>query len=238
MGFFVSNIMTKRFDELIYEITRRGMLGGLVGSILPSTSKANYSEEDFLHRLETLVSFIETGIRPKEVESISRDSNINPKQLHLNRFKNAYSIAYGNVDMGNDIYKYSYWGLDEKYSGAKGKYQIIPKTFKDLERMGLYNIVPQSKSNFSPTTQDKIYFFMRSKKENVKNAIKYFVNGDVDSAIYYLSREWASIPKDKSNASYYAGDKINSALMDYDQVKQFLLGNLGISQLVKLKSKK
>jgi hypothetical protein len=37
-----------------------------------------------------------------------------------------------------------------------------------------------------------------------------------------LSKEWASLPKDASNKSYYDGDGLNKALVDYAEVVKVL----------------
>ena len=37
-----------------------------------------------------------------------------------------------------------------------------------------------------------------------------------------ISKEWAALPKDKSNKSYYDSDGKNKALIDYNKLKDLL----------------
>lgn len=225
--------MTK-FDKLIEEITRRGMLKGLVGMSVPSTTQgqSNHAEYNFIKRVELLVSYLESGIKPNEKVAQQRNY-INIAAASRRNFRGSYHIALGGKNMGENIFNKPYWELDKLFKGAKGKYQIIPTTFKDLENNGLYNEVPSAKTDFSPTTQDRIFMFMKDQKYNFKSAIREYMSGNLDKAIWFLSREWASIPKDSSNLSYYDGDGRNKALIDYQIVKRFLKGDIGISDIKK-----
>ena len=238
----INTCVTEKFDNLIEELTRRGMLKGLGAMAGAASTAASGSEpvatrrrpdgSEFISRAELLISYLESGIRPKEIEATPR-SQVGDKQK---QFGKAYEIAYGGISMGEDIDNMSYYALTNKYGTkktAKGKYQIIAPTFTDLVKNGLYESVPDAKRNFSALTQDAIFEFMSHKKYNFKKAVSEYNSGNVDKAIYYLSREWASIPRDKSNLSYYDGDGRNKALIDYDIVKRFLLGELGIDEIKK-----
>ncbi len=222
--------MTKKFNRLIEEMNRRGFISGLVGSVgsvSSSDAAVPQNKDDFIHRVENLVTYLETGKQPKEPVAMRRG------EQPIQNF-DEYQVSWGNKNMGVDnISAHSYWELDKQFKGAKGKYQIIPSTFKDLENNGLYRAVPSAKNNFSPDTQNKIFQFMKDVKYNFKQAISSFMAGDVDRSIWWLSREWASIPKDKSNESYYNHDGTNKALASFSQVRQFLMGEIPIDAIKK-----
>tara|TARA_R100000951_G_scaffold116272_2_gene127370 strand:- start:104 stop:907 length:804 start_codon:yes stop_codon:yes gene_type:complete len=191
------------------------------------------AKDDFINRAEQLISFLETGVRPK---AISADSRAQLGQLsRLKQYGQAYYYAIGGKNMGPDIYKMSYEDLSRKYGrGAKGKYQIISSTYKEFVDKGLYKHVPNAKHDFSPETQDQIFEYMSNKKQNFKKAIEEFQKGNVNKSIWYLSREWASIPKDATDLSYYDGDGRNKALASFKDVKDFLTGKIEITGVDKL----
>ena len=215
------------------------MFGTAAGSAMGADKVATIRDktpDNFIERVEMLVSYLETGVKPTEITAKHRKEIHNPTSDKIKRFGKAYDYAYGRVNMGRDIYNLSYPELTKKYGSkfsAKGKYQIIAPTFSDLVNNGLYNEVPAAKNNFEPNTQDAIFDFMSKKKYNFKKAISEYSNGRLASSIGFLAREWESIPKDASNLSYYDGDGTNHALIDYNQVVQFLVGNLGVDQLQK-----
>lgn len=239
----INTLVTKKFNQLIEELTRRGMLKGIGAALAGSASRASGQDTvatqrrpnvpDFMKRVEVLVSYLESGIKPDPNVAVNRATAKPDGQARIKRMGPSYQIAYGGVDMGNDINNYPYHTLNTKYKGAKGKYQIILTTYNDLVRMGLYKSVPTAAKDFSPKTQDAIFAFMAKMKVNVRSAIDEYSKGNMDKAIWYLSREWASIPKDKSNLSYYDGDGRNHALMDWDDVQDFLRGRVEIQDINK-----
>ena len=96
-----------------------------------------------------------------------------------------------------------------------GNYQIKDKTMDDLiKRMGL-----SGHEIFDEKMQDQMarHLLERRKFEDYKAG-----KISVDRFINSLSQEWASIPADESNQSYWGKKGNNRALTDYKTVKDLL----------------
>lgn len=97
-------------------------------------------------------------------------------------------------------------------SSAVGKYQFIRKTLAGLiDEMGL----PLSQK-FDETTQDSLALHLLKRR-----GLLLFLDGKISESTFILrlSQEWASLPKDASGKSYYAGDGLNKALVNYASVQ-------------------
>lgn len=57
-----------------------------------------------------------------------------------------------------------------------------------------------------------------------RRGLKKFESGEMSTErfIENLSKEWAALPKDKSNKSYWAGTGNNKAHTDFDTLKDLL----------------
>ena len=93
-------------------------------------------------------------------------------------------------------------------STAVGKYQFIQKTLKEVVADLKY---PETQI-FTAQVQDTLALDLLNAR-----GFQNYLNGKLSEASFLknLAMEWASIPKDSSNKSYYAGDGLNKALVDY-----------------------
>jgi hypothetical protein len=96
-------------------------------------------------------------------------------------------------------------------SAAAGRYQFISKTLAGLVEQGVVN----GNDLFNETTQDKLAMHQVEHRGYNK-----FMAGEITAEKFMknLSAEWASLPKDESNLSYYHGDGLNKALVDSETV--------------------
>ena len=89
-------------------------------------------------------------------------------------------------------------------SSAAGKYQIIRKTLAGLkDEMGL-----TGNELYDEEMQDRMAVHLLNRR-----GYDDYLAGDIDDATFMrkISQEWASMPKDESGVSYYAGDGLNKA---------------------------
>ena len=89
-------------------------------------------------------------------------------------------------------------------SSAIGKYQIIRKTLTGLkEELGLSGDEP-----FDEAMQDRMAVALLERR-----GYDDYLAGDLSESRFMknISMEWASMPKDASGVSYYAGDGLNKA---------------------------
>lgn len=92
-------------------------------------------------------------------------------------------------------------------SSAAGKYQIISTTLAGLKReMGL-----TGNERFDEAMQDRMATVLLNRR-----GYSQYLAGRLDERTFMrnLAAEWASMPKDASGRSYYAGDGLNKALVD------------------------
>lgn len=100
-------------------------------------------------------------------------------------------------------------------SSAVGRYQFLRKTLAGLkEELGL-----TGSEEFTPELQDKLASRLVERRGG-----KDFLEGRItrDQFLKNLSMEWASLPKDASGRSYYAGDGLNKALTSHGEAMQVL----------------
>ena len=92
-------------------------------------------------------------------------------------------------------------------SSAAGKYQIISTTLEGLKRE--MNLSGHEK--FDETLQDSMATVLLERR-----GLSQYLAGRMDERTFmrHVSQEWASMPKDASGRSYYAGDGLNKALID------------------------
>ncbi|NDK09443.1 glycoside hydrolase family 104 protein [Candidatus Gracilibacteria bacterium] len=105
-------------------------------------------------------------------------------------------------------------------SSAVGACQIIRDTMDGAISAGVLN--PNDK--FDMAAQNKFTIWKMNER-----GLDDFMSGKITDASFMkkLSQEWASLPKDMSGASYYAGDGLNHALVSPQQIMQHLkqIGN-------------
>jgi muramidase (phage lysozyme) len=98
------------------------------------------------------------------------------------------------------------WRREGARSTAVGKYQFIYKTLKELQKS--YKIPLDA--NFNGELQDYLAELLLKRR-----GLDDFLKGSLspEKFMLNLSKEWASLPKDKTGVSYYAGDGLNKALV-------------------------
>ncbi len=93
---------------------------------------------------------------------------------------------------------------DGSPSSAAGKYQIIRKTLAGLkDEMGL-----TGNELYDEEMQDRMAVHLLNRR-----GYDDYLAGRIDDSTFMrkISQEWASMPKDESGVSYYAGDGLNKA---------------------------
>lgn len=101
-------------------------------------------------------------------------------------------------------------------SSAVGRYQFIDSTLSGL----IAELDLDGTQKFDEATQDKFAVALLERRGSVK-----YINQELTPEEFAanLAMEWAALPKiigENSNASYYAGDGLNSALVRKDTVLQ------------------
>ena len=124
---------------------------------------------------------------------------------------NPYKVAGGAID--KTLTSSTIGQLSKRYGGkALGRYQIQMPTAKMVLK----------KNGIDPTN----YKFDEKGQENIANMLLvhrgYGKIKDTNKLARNLSMEWAALPKDESNTSYYQGVQGNKALTDYATVIQTL----------------
>lgn len=99
-------------------------------------------------------------------------------------------------------------------SSAVGRYQIIDTTLNELVTQ--LDITPSQK--FDKTTQDRLAVALLERRGSIG-----YINKELTPEEFAanLAMEWAALPKvlgENSDASYYAGDGLNTALVKKDTV--------------------
>lgn len=89
---------------------------------------------------------------------------------------------------------------------AIGRYQFTRLTTEQAQRA---NLKPTDK--FSPENQDKMAIALIEGKKGVSFDM---LKNNPGRAQLLLSQEWAGLPKDAGNRSFYAGDGVNAARVD------------------------
>lgn len=157
---------------------------------------------------------IDTGLVAQEYEKLSHLADTGNPLLELigqHESGGNYNVAYGgrSVDFTNmSINEVMEWQRDYVNSGspssAAGKYQIINKTLK-----GLVNEMDLTgEEKFDAGMQDRMAVHLMERR-----GLSEYLSGEMSEEKFMLnlSKEWASLPKDASGWSYYAGDGLNKA---------------------------
>jgi len=128
-----------------------------------------------------------------------------------------YNAIFGNG--GQDEIDYTAMTLDEvaeaqkahvtagNASSAIGKYQFIQGTLKGLRKdLGL-----KGDEKFTPELQDELAQALLRRR-----GLDKYLKGDITAEQFQanLAKEWASLPSDSKNKSYYDGDGLNKARTD------------------------
>lgn len=96
-------------------------------------------------------------------------------------------------------------------SSAVGRFQFIHKTLKGLvKELGI-----SKNALFDGELQDRLGLQLLKRR-----GLDNFLNGKTNNKQFTksLSKEWASLPKDSSGKSYYAGDNLNKAHISYNEL--------------------
>jgi len=98
---------------------------------------------------------------------------------------------------------------------AMGKYQIIPDTLKMLKA----ELELTGNEKFDRNLQDSLF-----KHLAYKRGYNEYKSGNItaEKFAYNLSKEWATLPKDSSNKSYYEGQWGNKALIGWDNTLELI----------------
>lgn len=125
-----------------------------------------------------------------------------------------YNIVYGGARIPltqMTVHEVLDWQREQVARGvpsaAAGRYQFIAKTLAGLVEQGVVN----GSDLFNEATQDKLAMHQLKSRGYDK-----FLAGTITAEKFMenLSKEWASLPKDSSNLSYYHGDGLNKAGVD------------------------
>lgn len=163
-----------------------------------------------------------------EMDLLAKNDSI--KNLQKIIFKiEAGRAGYDSVVKTNgdfDLTKMTYAEARKKHGNkAIGAYQIIGSTGDEaIKALGEDpNTFVLTKEN-----QDKLFYYLLKKRGAID-----FVQGKIteDKFIENLSAEWAAIPKNESNKSYYEGDQYgNKALVSHDIMKKALQADRPLTQ--------
>lgn len=185
--------------------------------------KVNFAEllkgNDMGAAAKTVVASLDRGRLTKHVEGklpegpgIATTDNDILALIRRHESRDNYNIANGGraVDFTSmTVNEVIAWQRqDERTNGnmsaAAGAYQIIRKTLTGLrDKMGL-----TGNEKFDEAMQDHM-----ATKLMEQRGYRKFLSGEINGKqfMHELSKEWAAIPKDFSNRSYYASDGVNSA---------------------------
>lgn len=136
-----------------------------------------------------------------------------------------YNVVYGgkHVDLTNmTINQVLDWQKNYVRSGspssAAGRYQFLSTTLEGLKK----EMHLTGNEKFDESMQDRLATRLLERR-----GLNDFMSGKIsqDQFMKNLSMEWASLPKDDSGRSYYAGDGLNKALTS-PRVVQTLLAEV------------
>jgi muramidase (phage lysozyme) len=160
---------------------------------------------------------------PKEEPEV-KPHNIKPllELIARHESRGNYNIVYGGteLDLVNKTVT-QIFGVQRDmlrrglHSTAVGRYQIISRTLESLES----KLKLTGSELFNEELQDRMAIELLNRRQ-----LQKFLNGTItlEQFALNLSKEWASLPKDASNKSYYDGDGLNKALVDYAEVVKVL----------------
>lgn len=122
------------------------------------------------------------------------------------------------AESGNGIGESGYSAANP-HSSARGAYQFMRSTVADLRRWGVVSHnepFPANDSAEGRLAQDFAAIALMGAKRGVLDDI---ASGDnVGRSTFALSQEWAGLPKDTSNRSFYHGDGLNRATVGITEV--------------------
>lgn len=100
-------------------------------------------------------------------------------------------------------------------STAVGAYQFIRPTLLDIKK----NLGLKGTELFDEGFQDSLGKYLLKRR-----GLKKYLAGELPRATFLknLSKEWASLPKDKSGLSYYHGDGLNKAHCSFEELDTLL----------------
>ena len=157
----------------------------------------SYTSTDFKGDLQNLIGSLESGNNYNKVVG----GKVDPELTKRSALENAKFYNNGQIPTTGK---------------ALGRYQIQYATWKDT--MGDVNLV------FNELNQDRAYQRLIERR-----GLNKYKNGEISVETFAtnLSKEWAALPKDASNVSYYAGVNNNKALTDWNTVIQAIKNTYG-----------
>jgi hypothetical protein len=157
----------------------------------------SYTSTDFKGDLQNLIGSLESGNNYNKVVG----GKVDPELTKRSALENAKFYNNGQIPTTGK---------------ALGRYQIQYATWKDT--MGDVNLV------FNESNQDRAYQRLIERR-----GLNKYKNGEISVEAFAtnLSKEWAALPRDASNVSYYAGVDNNKALTDWNTVIQAIKNTYG-----------
>jgi len=139
-----------------------------------------------------------------------------------------YNAVFGDANQteidfsGKTLKEVSQYQTEQVFGGspssAVGKYQFLQKTLTGLQKeMGL-----TGDEKFTPELQDQM-----AEKLLERRGWNEFLEGKIDMEELQrrLSQEWASLPTDSSDKSYYQGDGLNKASVSSNTLRKTITQN-------------
>lgn len=200
-------VLRKKIKKL-YKSTQSRQIGLLFGIILLcfcTISYANYMQNKRL------------SVDPASYEPLLRlIAGVESKNNYNAYFGNATNtqIDFTNMSIA-DVMQWQKAFVDQgNYSSAVGRYQIINTTIDGLVR----RLGTDTSQKFDKTTQDAFAIALLERRGSIE-----FINKELTNEQFAanLAKEWAALPKmigQNPNDSYYAGDGVNKALVNADEV--------------------
>jgi hypothetical protein len=157
----------------------------------------SYTSTDFKGDLQNLIGSLESNNNYNKVVG----GAVDPELTKRSALENAKFYNNGQIPTTGK---------------ALGRYQIQYATWKDT--MGDVNLV------FNESNQDRAYQRLIERR-----GLNKYKNGEISVEAFAtnLSKEWAALPRDASNVSYYAGVDNNKALTDWNTVIQAIKNTYG-----------
>ena len=126
-----------------------------------------------------------------------------------------YNAIYSNANQSNiyftdmtlkEVMEYQKIYSRGRASSAIWKYQFIKKTLNDIIKKHNFDL----NQKFTPEFQDRIAI-IQLEKRGLNKFLSWRIS--YNDFQYKLSKEWASLPKNHTNKSYYAWDWVNKSLI-------------------------
>jgi muramidase (phage lysozyme) len=133
-----------------------------------------------------------------------------------------YNATFGHADAVADLGFLTVEEVMEKQtmilaggskSSAIGAYQFLQKTLLDLVHAGIVD----EDDFFTPGIQDRL-----ARELLRRRGWDRYLAGQISAETIQrsLSMEWASLPKDATDKSFYAGDGLNKALVSTEELQK------------------